>query len=237
MTLTARFTPLIALLVLLAGCQSSLPVYELVPAADAHRVIADRSRSLGVVRVVGHLALTSEAGETTSADFATVLDHDRLKMRIWKFNTVVYDLTVTNEGVWVYDASKGRESALALKSGDMHLAWRLFMGSFFLEADAHERTLDASTITFEQRSEGETIQCVVDRRTLVARTYTIRRGSEGLLTMDLTRYQMIDGLPWPTRMTLHAPAGRIQIRSSDVSFPDIDASAVFTPSSRAERIE
>jgi len=236
MTRIARIMPLFALFVLLTGCRSSLPTYELMPAPDAHRLIADRFQSLGVVRVVGHLTLTNAAGETTSADFATVLDRSRLKMRIWKFNTVVYDLAVTDEGVWVFDASRGRESALALESGDMHQAWRLFIGSFFLQAPPDERDVDATTITYALHRDRETILCVVDRRRLVARTYTIDRDAAGSLTMDLDRYRLTDSTPWPTRMTLRAPAGRIEIRLSDISFPTIDPAAVFAPSPRAERI-
>ena len=231
-----RHAPLVALLIFLAGCRSSLPVYEMMSSQDTRRLMADQFRSIDVVRVVGRLTLTSSSGNRTSVDFATVLDRTQMKMRIWKFNAVVYDLTVTDEGVWVYDALKDRDSSVTLDPGDMYQAWHLFMGSFFLETAARERGLDTSTITYELRRDSESIQCVIDRRRLVARSYTITRDSDGALSMTLARYRMANGMPWPARMTLHGPAGRIQIRLSDISFPDIDTTAIFTPSLRAERM-
>ena len=231
-----RFATLVALLVSFGGCQSSLPEYELMSSQDSHRLMADQFRSLNIVRIVGRLTLTSEGGQRTSADFATVLDSTRMKMRIWKFNAVVYDLTVTDEGVWAYDALKDRDSSIAFESSDMHQAWRLLMGSFFLETTAQEQRLGTSTITFELRRDSESTQCVIDRRHLVARKYTINRDAEETLNMDLARYRMTDDMPWPARMTLRGPAGRIQIQLSDVSFPDIDDDAIFKPSTRADRI-
>lgn len=231
-----RFVPLTMLLVILAGCQSSLPEYEPMSSQDTRRLMADQFRSIKVVRVVGRLKLTSSDGHRTSVDFATVLDRAQMKMRIWKFNTVVYDLTVTDGGVWVYDALKDRESSATLDPGDMYQAWRLLTGSFFLDNATRGQELDTSTITYQLNGEDESIQCVIDRRRLIARSYTISPSSGDALRMDLARYQMTGGMPWPARMTLSGPAGRIQVQLDDISFPDIDTTAIFTPSSRAERI-
>lgn len=231
-----RFASLIALLTFLPGCHSSLPEYELMSAQDSQRLMANQFRSINLVRIVGRLTLTSKGGRHTSADFATVLDHTRIKMRLWKFNVVVYDLTATDEGTWVFDALKNHESSIDIDSGDMLQAWHLLIGSFFLDTTAREHEINEPTITYELRRDSESIQCVIDRRRLVARMYTISRDSQDALSMELTRYRMTNGMPWPTRMTLRGPDGLIQIRLSDVSFPEIDAAAIFVPSTRSERI-
>lgn len=236
MTLVVRMTSLLLVMACLAGCALPLPEYEMMSTEEARRVMAERFRSVCVVRTVGRLTMTSSDGRRTSADFAAVHDRSQMKLRIWKLSTVVYDLTVTNDGVWVYDALKDRDSTGALDFHDIHQAWRLLMGSFFLGPAARVRSLDNATITYELQQGFETTRCAIDRRLLVPRTYTIIRRSNEALSMELSRYRMTEGMAWPTRMTLSGPTGHIQIRFSDISFSEIDTTAIFKPSRRAERL-
>ena len=236
MTLVGRIIVLSLVAACLAGCASRLPEYDLMSSEETWSLMADRYRSVSTVRTVGRLTMTSSDGRRTSADFAAVHDRSRMKLRIWKLSTVVYDLAVTNDGVWVYDALKEGDATASLDVHDIDQSWRLLLGSFFLGAAARVHSLDGSTMTYESRHDNESIQCVIDRRRLVPRTYTIRRPSSEALTMEISRYRMTEGMAWPTRMTLSGPAGHIQIRFSDISFCEIDTAAVFKPSRRAERV-
>ena len=92
----------------LAGCaarrpvESNLPTYGRLDPAAALRMLAERSASVRSVSAQAGLTLTRADGQSVNLDGAVVMaPPGRVRLRAWKFNQAIFDLTLTPDGLWV----------------------------------------------------------------------------------------------------------------------------------------
>jgi outer membrane lipoprotein-sorting protein len=236
---------LAALLLAAAGCArrpaSPLPTYHGLDDAAALKVLADRAQSVKTLSAQCRVTLTRPDNQSVRLDGAVVMQPpDRLRLRAWKFNQAVFDLTLTEEGLWVLTPQdpQRREKVLpaSLSAAQFGREWAMLNGGFFLQPDLATGG-DAKTLTVRRRlDDGRAVLCRVDRATLTPRQFEMR-DPEGKLRFRfaLSDYRMTEGIPWPTLLAARSGDGKIDIRLKDVELNQDLAPNAFRPPRRAEK--
>ena len=248
MTAFLRPIPLLFLTATIAaGCaarprpEANLPTFGNVDHAAALRILDERARAVKALSARALLTLTRPDGQTVRLDGAVVMaPPDRLRLRAWKFNQAIFDLTLTPEGLWVVapDDPSRRQKVLpaSLSAAQLGREWALLSGSFFGGAglavgDAGGRLAVSKTL-----EDGRTVVCDVDRRTLTPRRYRMfDPAGRARFTLTLGDYGVFNGIAWPTRLDARSDDGRISIRLNDVELNGELAPNAFKPPRRAER--
>ena len=191
----------------------------------------------------GRLTLTRPDGQSVQLDAAIVMaPPDRLRLRAWKFNQAVLDLTLTGGDLWVMtpgDASR-REKVLpaSLSAAQFAREWAMLNGGFFLQGDLVAQ-IDGKGLNVRRRTEdGRIILCRVDRKALTPRRYEMRDADGRThFRLALSNYQQVSGIPWPLMLAARSGDGRIEVRLKDVELNAELAPNAFRPPRRAEKRE
>ena len=108
MGITGRLILMVEVAIVLTGCaarqqvDANLPTYGRLDHAAALRVLAERAQSVRSVSAQAALTLTRADGQSVQLDGAVAMaPPGRVRLRAWKFNQAVFDLTLTPEGLWV----------------------------------------------------------------------------------------------------------------------------------------
>lgn len=254
---------LAAAIVLLAGCATPLPTHEWMGHDGALRAMAERSDRVRTFRSPCRIVLGRPDGSVVSFEGAVAAEMGRaVRLRAWKFGQGAFDLTATREGVWlmVRDGSSESEGGRALPGGwsaeRLAEGWRVFSGDFFSQEGLRIRDDGGERFSVERAmaaGDGDVlVVCEIDRQTLTAREYRLI-GPEGIAlhTLALGRYRDVEGIVWPTRITVSGGraesgaggeqgmpgAGTINIYLEEVELnPQLDP-AVFVPPRRAVKQE
>jgi outer membrane lipoprotein-sorting protein len=222
---------------------SNLPTYAGLDDAAALKVLSERAAAVKTLSAQCRLTLTRPDGESVRLDGAVVMQPpERLRLRAWKFNQAVFDLTLTPDGLWVMAPGdeERREKVLpaSLSAAQFGREWAVLNGGFFLERDLVTGG-DRTWLDVRRRVEdGRTILCRVDRRTLTPWRYEMRDPSGKLrFRLALSEYQVVSGIPWPTALAARSGDGRIDVRMKDVELNQELAPTAFRPPRRAEKVE
>jgi outer membrane lipoprotein-sorting protein len=242
-----RLLFLVLLFATASGCarrppaEKGLPVFGNVDNATALRVLDERARAVRTLSSQCDLTLTRPDGQTVRLDGAVVMaPPDRLRLRAWKFNQAVLDLTLTPEGLWVMtpDDPSRRERVLpaSLSAAQLGREWALLSGSFFGDPALSVREVGDRLAVTKTVEDGRTIVCDVERSTLTPRRYRMfDAGGRARFTLTLSEYGMFEEIPWPTRLDAASGEGRILIRLKDVELNGELAPNAFKPPRRAEK--
>src|SRR5262245_46809970 len=96
---------LLITLIFITGCASKgppLPKYDWVDSQNALRILHDRAESIKTVSGTATIDLENAEGDSVRFDGAVAMaPPDRFRMRAWKFNQAVFDLTLTPDGLWI----------------------------------------------------------------------------------------------------------------------------------------
>jgi hypothetical protein len=237
----------LALTALASGCasrrkvESTLPTYDHVDEATALRILDERARAVRTVSARSDLTLTRADGQTVRLDGAVVMaPPDRLRLRAWKFNQAVFDLTLTPDGLWVVtpDDPSRRQKVLpaSLSAAQLGREWALLSGSFFGDPGLKVRIANDGVVVTKPLDDGRAVVCEVDRRTLTPRRYRLLDpAGRTRFTLGLSGYGMFDGIPWPTRLNALSEDGRIAVGLKDVELNGELAPNAFRPPRRAEK--
>ena len=235
------------IVVALAGCarrpvpETNLPTFGALDHGAALRVLDERARAVKTLSAQCVLTLTRPDGQTVRLDGAVVMaPPDRMRLRAWKFNQAVLDLTLTPEGLWVMtpdDPSRRRKVLPAsLSAARLGREWALLSGSFFGDPDLVVRDAGDKLEVSKPLEDGRKVVCDVDRRTLTPRRYRMLDPSgRARFTLHLKEYAVFDGIPWATRLEAVSEEGRISVRMKDVELNGDLAPNAFKPPRRAER--
>jgi hypothetical protein len=228
----------IALCLFLTCCQTEhIANYPAMPAAQATRILLQRSQSIQTISAEGLVTLERPSGDTLRLDAAMVIQRPgSARLRAWKLGQAVFDITLTPAGLWVA-APRQDPSIFSDNTANLMRRWlRLITGAFEDQPLASDDN-GASLVLKWSADDGATIICEVDRKTLVARRYilTDRLGRERF-TLELARYAEFNGIVWPRRIEAKSPDGRIVIDLRDVQMNGELPSAAFRPPARAVRI-
>ncbi len=228
------------LLLMPVGCATPLPTHTWVDHATAMETLSRRSDHVKTVSSTCRVLLTNEDGRSTQLSGAMAArPPDELRLRAWKLSQPVLDLTLTPSGLWLFRAKRaeetGEDAFTTLSADRMRAGWTLAMGGF---SDPGWAPLDdTGGRTFRTRRTGDgglAVIATIERRTLTSRQIElIDDDGQTRLTLSLGEYRLVDGIPWPTRLTFRAERGTITVLLDDVELNvDLPARA-FTPPRRA----
>ena len=230
-----------------AGCAhkppSPLPTYHGLDDQAALKVLADRATAVKTLSSQCRLTLTRPDGQSVQLDGAIAMaPPDRLRLRAWKFNQAVFDLTLTPDGLWVVapDDPSRREKVLpaSLNAAQFGREWAMLNGGFFLQIDLVTQDSGKWLNVRRRLEDGRTIVCGVDRSTLTPRHYEmLDPQGHSRFRFLLDDYRMIEGVPMATWLIARSAEGNIEIRLKDVELNQDLAPTAFTPPRRAEKRE
>jgi outer membrane lipoprotein-sorting protein len=233
---------LLALILMASACGCATPVqtYPAMRDDDAARIISERLATIRTLSARCEVTLTNSKGDSVRLDGAlAATSPNRLRLRAWKFDQAVFDLTLTLDGLWLFmgDDTSGaiRDKPNAISASQISQAWLMVCGGFF-ERNPSSIPMKARVrpILFYLKDESRTVRCQVDRRTLTPTKYSLSdSGGSNLYSVDLSDYRMINGIAWPMRIEFHSEDGVLSLRLDGVELNGEIAEGAFVPPSRA----
>jgi hypothetical protein len=211
-----------------SGCAGRLPTYSWTTPEEALAVLRTRAESVKTVEAACDITLTRADGESVTLEGALVARNPGwLRIRAWKFNSAVFDLTLTPEGLWIMqgDSAEVRDRMpINFNAAQIAHAWEM------LRTDAHGRSDD---VVIECPDEsGGSVVFVVRTKTLVP-TEVFASKTHGRDRLELGDYRLVDGIAWPYTLKMFSDSARAIITMHDVALNQESASTAFTPPVRA----
>lgn len=244
-----RITKSIAILflaptLLLLGCANNgVPKQPWTDHEQALSIMAKRAQALKSLSASCMLTLENSKG-TVRFDSALVIKRpSSVRLRAWKFNQAVFDLTVTPEGTFVVapedTADPGKGIAIRASASRIARAFRIFTGDLF--SSGNVVIMDQRGPTFvirEAASEDTTILCTVDRDTLTPQKYELLdAGGTVRFTLKLERYKQFGQAVFPMRIVGQSGSGTFTAELESIEVNQPVAPNSFTPPQRAERLQ
>lgn len=229
-----RIAP-IAAAVLLGGCAAAppLPAYAPMDARRSLDLIAERLEDVGTVFGTARITLDNGRGESVRLDGALAAAFpDRLRLRAWKFNTAVFDVTAVGDDVWMLTSDRmSAAQARAVPSRGVRTARDLLGPGYFRGASEAPGSTPEVLVVDGPLAGGGTATCEIDRATLTPRVFRA-----GDATLTLGRYRVTGGTPWAWRWTLTSREGTVTVRLDEVVLGGGMAPGAFTPPRRATKV-
>lgn len=243
----------LGIVLLLCGCAShpleKLPTVPWRSTDDALRILRDRAAAIHTLTATGDITLSRPDGNSVRMDLAMVSRRpDHLRLRAWKLGRAVFDLTLTPAGLWMLtpeDPSmrqKARQGGMS--AARLARSWETLSGGLFARSDLSVKAASNALIIRAPMEDplaqagGATVIARIDRRTLVPVSYEIRSPDGARrFSLRLSRYEMIDQIPYPMRCDATSDNGTIRIDLRDVDINTELAPRAFVPPARAEKIQ
>jgi hypothetical protein len=239
-------------LALLPGCANhaeheSIPTYAALTAPAALDILQRRAAAIHTFTARCTLTLIRGDKQTVQLDGLMVMaPPDRLRLRVWKLDQAVFDLTVLPDGLWIETSSDAPQQGpivpAALSAGQLahFLAW--FEGGFFTAPGLIAQPSQGNVLVYRRDAgDGTSIVCDVDQASAVPRHFTLLDAAgKTRFSLEMSQYQSILGIVWPARLSALAmdPANgdsRIDIAFSDIEFNGELAAGAFVPPKGAEK--
>lgn len=231
-----------------AGCVTKrrpppdLPAYSWVDTETAIRDLRARADAVKTVSAEANITLTKPDGEAVQLDGAIAMRNPGwVRLRAWKMNRAVFDLTLQPAGLWVMTLDDPKRKAhvipASVNAADFLRQWSYFNGRLFHETDASRAKVVGDVLVLNAAGrEGSSagFVCEVDRRTLTPRRYLLEDG-EHRFEIVLDRYGEFNGVPWPTRLVGSGTMGKVVIEQRSVEINGELAPNAFVPPRRAEK--
>src|SRR6185437_6099873 len=208
---------------LAAGCasQEHLPTVIWHTDREALQILAARAESIRTVSSQGLLTMQRPDGQSVRLDLAMVRDNaGDVRLRAWKFGRAIFDFTMTQKGVWIVlpDDASLRQRVHDSQAGVTKLAdtFDVIDGALFSRPDVKTQSSGEWLICPDVINDVR-IHCEIDRQTLTPRKYTIL-DPQGVarFTMELSKYRVIDGIPFACKYVAAGDMGVITISLDDV---------------------
>jgi outer membrane lipoprotein-sorting protein len=232
----------------LGGCASNpenLPRYRWTDDRTALQTLSERAHAIKTLSAASLLTLTRPDGNSVRLDGAIVISMptQSVRLRAWKFNQPVFDLTLTPAGLWIQTPRdvNHRQQVLpaSVSAAQLARAISIFGGQVFDGSDV--RVIDSGGVRFQVRKpleNGQTMIADVDRATLTVRVYAVS-DSSGIVHLRLTptNYRDFDGIIWPTRLSAQSDSGKIDVELRDVELNGELTATAFVPPRGAEKAQ
>ena len=227
-----------------SGCapREQLPAYQWVDGQTALRDLAARAQAVHTASAQCQITLTRANGQSVRLDGAIVMQPpDHVRLRAWKLGQAVFDLTINPDGVWMVlpDDPQGKQRMIpaGASAAEMAHAWAIFSGGFFSAGDAKIIDKGGPRFVVERWIDGKKIDREVERSTLTPRLYVLSdQSGVKRFTLSEQEYQVIGGIPWPTRLIARSDSGTIDLKLQDVELNAELPSAAFVPPRRAQKM-
>ena len=222
----------------LCGCVGSLPTYDWHGTDNALKIMADRAASVEDISATCQVTLTDPAGKSVTLDGALAARGDKLlRLRAWKFNQAVLDLTMNEQGLFIWTGEKVNEQKRELHLDHVAKAWTLLSGKLLLQRPAKVVDLGGDKFDLHYAAEqGGSVVVEVNRATLTPRKYLLldqRPIVREVVTLD--RYELVKGIPWAMRTTAEGSEGSVEVRLHEVDLHADLPEGAFTPPPGAVR--
>jgi hypothetical protein len=242
----ARCWLLAASLVAIAGCAPkrtpAIAPYRWVDEQTALADLRARAAAIKTISAACGITLTRADGESVQFDGALVLENpNHVRMRAWKFNRAVFDLTLNDDGLWVMtlDDPNRREQVLpaTLRAADFLRELSLFTGGFFTQEPPPKAETRGGTLLLTRETPHGLLHCEVDRATLTPRRFYSDPKDPGVerFELKLSNYREISGVLWATRLEAISAMGRVAVDQRDVEVNGELAPQAFVAPKRAEK--
>ena len=243
----ANITAAIALMSqLVCGCASrpreQIPTYAVMDVARSLGIVRERAARLERLTAKGSITLSNPQQGSVRLDAVFVLaPPDRARIRAWKFNQAVFDLTANSDGVFVYaprdQSAPGQISEASRGVGAAVRQWLTYLRGT-LDTQGATLSSDKHQIRISRPQEAAgTLTTVIDRATLTVRSHRLvdAAGAEQFV-LSLSHYRQFDDAVWPCRIKARSASGTIIIETRELD-PHIAADAAFKPPARAIRLQ
>jgi outer membrane lipoprotein-sorting protein len=237
---------ILILLFTLTGCankdEESIPTSPLTDPATTLHELANRAKQVHTLSGEGLITLTRPDGQSVRLDAAIIMrPPDYARVRAWKFNRALFDLTVTPDGVWAVTPDdpqrKDQMKSAGVSAAKLAKTWSVLSGGFFddpgLTAEDH-----GPQLLIRRTTSGEpTVVCEVNRDTLTPRRYLmLDDAGKQRFSLTLSRYKQFGQIVWPTRLIAESEGGNVEVELRDIQInPDLP-DAAFVPPRRAEKL-
>lgn len=228
-----------------ASCQSNLPRYSALTAAEAMSTMRQRNRAMQSLSAPCRIVLTDQQGRGVELSGALVATREgQLRLRAWKLSQPVFDLTRNAEGWWLWEP-EGRLSGEA--AADMgtsfargsatvaHLAilWTLMTGDF--GAGWTGETISPDRLQVQRADDAQvTLACTVAVQTLTATLCTVTADDSTLQAeIRFSAYRPVGPHVLPARIDAAAQGRRFSILLDDLAINDELSDQVFAPPTAA----
>jgi outer membrane lipoprotein-sorting protein len=239
------FTAAIVAAILLAGCapkrDPNLPAYHWVDDETALADLRTRAAALKTLSSQCAITLTGQDGRSVQVDGVLVVERpNHVRLRTWKFDRAVFDLTLNDDGLWVVamDDPARREQIMpaTVRAGDFVKHLSLFTGGFFLDDPPPRVETHGDTLVLTKAiAEGQSLHCDADRQTLTPRRFYSESASGERFELLMKSYRDLNGVLWPMRLEATSAMGRVIVEQRDVEINGELAAGAFVPPKRAER--
>lgn len=203
------------MLAISGGCASTRVSYPWQGVEAGAARMRERDEKVRSIQAEARIVLTNAAGQSVVVEGLLLLDPGAgARLRAWKFDQPVLDVTRTPEGTWVWMGRQGDERArewiARAMAPDGVVAWSFLPG--LLVATANGPADQDADATFElvgaADDRGNRVQARFDRATLTLRElgWTDANGRE-LSRVRCERYRWIAGQPCPGRVSASSPHG------------------------------
>lgn len=228
-----------------AGCQSTLPGYSAMPAADAMSTMRQRNRGIQSLSSPCRIILTDEQGGGVELSGVLVATREgQMRLRAWKLSQPILDLTKNTEGWWLWEPegrlsggaaaemwpSSARGSAMVahfailwtLMTGDFGACWT---GESISPDRLHVQRVDDAQMT---------LACTVAAKTLTTTLCTVTADDSTLQAeIRFSAYRTVGPYVLPARIDATTQGRRFTILLDDISINDELSDQVFAPPTAA----
>jgi hypothetical protein len=227
-------------LIWLCGCQRPLPIYLGVPTADAAAVIQARQACIRTVSGVGTVHINDGSGARAVLDGVLLIRFpDAVRLRAWKLGRAVFDVTVTEAGVWAELPCGGGGSESDLGSVDFEQLAGAFdlLGPAFFDNAVPVSDHDDILLLAGAAMDCSDVLCQVHRPTLTPTRFTVRCGGDRATgVVELSHYVAVGPTIWPSRLRFKQADHVIEVRLHTVEINGDLPPTAFKPPSRARRL-
>ncbi|MCO6437621.1 MAG: hypothetical protein J5J06_11075 [Phycisphaerae bacterium] len=224
-----------------AGCQSSLPRYAFDNPAEVLMAMEARSSQIASFSARCRVLLASGDGDVQLTGLVIAEPPGRLRLRTWKLSRTVFDLTLNEDGAYLFSSGGERhgpdESELTRKQ---ILGALRFLPGFMQQGAWRARrglTPDTYALISQLPDANALVQCAVDGATLTEqRCDYLDDRNQAEMSLAFYDYRLVDGIAWPGRITGHGARGSFEIRFDSVEVNVEHPDGAFVPSRRAKKL-
>lgn len=202
----------------------------------AIKAINERAESLNTVLAVGDIVMTKPDGKTSVTLRAALLmeNADSLRLKAWKADQPVMDITYTPQGVWVWTHQRSPELTFT-RAALTQLAATL-RGSVPEDAQQIQDSTHLVTASAVLPDSQTPVQLRIHKPTLTITQYTyFDKQNNKRQTLVLDQYDLINHQPWPRRIRAEGELGFMLITLDEVEINEPLPPAAFVPPARAIR--
>lgn len=228
----------------LTGCAAigpPLPTVDWNTTEDARTILTERQNAIESVQTQVKIRYTSPPpeSETNTFDGALVIaTNDRFRLRTWKINQTIFDLTVTPEGTFIAAIDEMKERAPDSEADLAALANNLgamLRGPDYAEARIETRG-DTVRLFWGPNARPE-LAAEFDRWTLGLRAMRTRTANGSAPVAIESQQADYNGYVWFKELTAAGDFGRFEMTFRDVEINGELNPRAFKPPRRAVRLE